>query len=91
MDDASNEPIKIIFAWVVEEDDIRSLIDDLFDGVLQENRNVNHHLGQFIADLHLLLVDLENQTKQEVSADRSIDIIYIHRHSLYVLDSFIKG
>ena len=77
MHDTSNEPVKVIFARVVKEDDVGSLVDYLLDGVLEENRDVDHHLGQFITYFHLPLVDLENQAEQKVRTDRGIDIVHI--------------
>ena len=90
MHNASNEPVKIIFAWIVKEDDVWPFVDDLLDGVLEENGDVDHHFGQFIIHFHLLLADLEDQAEQEVSTDRGIDIIRIQGHCFYAFDPLIE-
>ena len=90
MHDTSNEPVKVIFARVVKEDDVGSLVNDPFYGVLEENRDVDHHLGQFITHFHLPLVDLEDQAEQEVRTDGGIDVVHIEWHGLYFGDPLIE-
>ena len=93
MDDPGNEPVEVVLAGIVDEDEIGTNFDQVVNRVHQQLRCVQHHLFEFgcQCDFFGVLDELVDETEQEVGTDGSIDVVGVEGHLLDVPDGFVLG